>query len=386
MRHGRRNAAVAGSLALSVLCVLALLPAGAFAATASIDIKRVYYTAGAGEVNDLTISLSGGNYVLSDPGAAITAGPGCSIVDNTARCPAVGIIGITVGLGDGSDHVKNATPTPSTLSGGDGNDTLEGGSGDDILRGNKGVDTQSGGAGNDFIDSRGDKADIISCGTGMDTVKADPSDSVAPDCETVDLGGAPPPPPPGPGSGPTPAAAGLLGPGETRRLGPNACVKDIRGTPANDSLNGTALGDSIFGLPGNDILKGLGGEDCLFGGVGSDRLSGGDGNDRLLGDDDKNTVPNNDRLYGEDGDDLLIGGPGNDRLRGGKGNDRLRGGRGNDRLTGGPGQNRLSGGLGNDRLNSVNQRSDRVNCGRGRDRVRADRGDRVRGCEVVRRR
>lgn len=384
MGHRRWNAAVGTSLAIAALCALALFPTGAFAATASIQIKRVFYVAGAGEKNDLTISVVGENYILSDPGAQVTAGPGCTASDNnTAACPAAGITGITVSAGDVADNVKNATSTPSTLSGGDGNDSLAGGSGNNILRGNKGADTHAGGVGDDFIDSRGGAGDLVTCDIGNDTVNADGADSVDADCETVDRGGAPPP---GPTSRPSPAAAALLGPAETRTLKPGSCATDILGTPTDDRLDGSALGDNLFGLQGNDILNGLRGNDCLFGGVGSDRMSGAEGDDRLLGDDSKSGVGGNDWLSGNAGNDLLVGGSGKDRLSGNDGNDRLYGGRGNDRLTGGRGRNRLRGGSGSDRLNGVNGRFDRLNCGPGRDTVRADRVDRVHGCERVHRR
>jgi Ca2+-binding RTX toxin-like protein len=389
MRDRKRKAELGGALGITALCALALFPASAFAATASVQPKRLFYTAGAGEANDLTISLSGANYILSDPGATITAGPGCTASGNTATCAVADVNGITVSAGDGSDSVKNTTSTPSTLSGGDGNDSLEGGFANDILRGNQGVDTHAGGAGDDFIDSRGDKGDLVTCGIGNDTVRADAADVIA-NCETVDLGSAVP----GPTPGPSPTAA-LLGPAEEGTLNPGACARDRLGTPGDDRLDGTARGDSLFGLQGNDIINGLRGDDCLFGGLGSDRLSGAKGDDRLLGDDSERGVGGNDGLSGNAGDDLLAGGSGEDNLSGGAGkdrlsgndgNDRLSGGRGNDRLTGGRGRNRLLGGSGNDRLNGVNGRVDRLNCGRGRDSARADRADHVRGCERVRRR
>ena len=115
-----------------------MFPAGALAATASVQIERIFYTAEAGEVSNLTISSSAGSYTLSDAGVAPGAGPGCTASDGIATCPADGIRGITVRAGDGADSVRNTTSAPSTLSGGDGSDSLEGGSGDDVLRGNKG--------------------------------------------------------------------------------------------------------------------------------------------------------------------------------------------------------------------------------------------------------
>jgi Ca2+-binding RTX toxin-like protein len=260
---------------------------------------------------------------------------------------------------------------------------MEGGSGNDVLRGNQGIDTHAGGAGDDFIDSRGDKPDVVTCGIGEDAVRADAADLVAADCEIVDRGEASPASPPT--TGPSPTAGALLGLGETRTLGRGACATDMLGTPRDDRLDGTSLGDNLFGLQGNDVLTGRRHDDCLFGGLGSDRLSGGRGDDRLLGDDSRRGTAGNDRLAGDSGDDLLVGGSGRDRLLGNEGNDRLSGGRGNDRLKAGPGRNGLLGGSGDDRLNTMNGRLDRINCGPGRDSVRADRFDRLRRCERVRR-
>jgi Ca2+-binding RTX toxin-like protein len=356
-------------LAIAALCLFSLLSTEALASTASTRIKRVWYTAAPGEVNNLTISLADPHYTLVDQGAAVTAQPACTLFASTGLCPVAGIIGFTLSVGDGADSVTNTTAVPSTLSGGDGNDSLAGGFGNDILRGNKGVDTHSGGPGDDYLDARGDRGDIVTCGDGNDTVLADPADSIAADCETVDRGIVLPPPP-----GPPPTAGGLLGPTETHTLDPRACTTDMLGTSGNDRLAGTSLGENMFGLQGNDILKGSRGDDCLFGGVGSDRLAGMQGDDRLLGDDSPRGVGGNDRLAGNSGDDLLVGGPGRDRLAGSAGN---------DRLSGGHGRNRLSGGPGNDSLSGANGSFDVLNCGPGRDSVRADRRDLVRGCERI---
>jgi Ca2+-binding RTX toxin-like protein len=379
MRLQRRDVAVVQSVGIAALCGLALFPAAALAATANTRIKRVWYAAGPGEVNNLTISLAGADFSLADPGATITAAPACVGMGSSITCPATAIIGITVSAGDGADSVTNTTATRSTLSGGNGNDSLAGGSGNDILRGNQGVDTHTGGAGDDLIDARGDRGDVVSCGDGNDTVMGDAADSIALDCETVDRGILPPPPPaPGPAPpepSPAPAAEALLGPVETRTLARGACASDMVGTAGNDRLAGTPLGDNLMGLQGDDILMGLRGDDCVFGGVGSDRLSGAQGDDRLLGDDSAKGVGGDDRMSGNAGDDLLVGGSGEDRLAGGAGD---------DRLAGGPGRNRLLGGSGNDRLRAANGSFDRVDCGPGRDVARADRVDRVRGCERVR--
>jgi hypothetical protein len=46
----------------------------------------------------------------------------------------------------------------------------------------------------------------------------------------------------------------------------------------------------------------------------------------------------------------------------------------------------VSGGSGNDTINVRNHKRDIVNCGRGKDRVIADKIDKLRGCERVKRR
>ena len=105
------------------------------------------------------------------------------------------------------------------------------------------------------------------------------------------------------------------------------------------------------------------------------------GKDRLVG------TAAGDRLKGRGGNDRLIGGAGDDCLSGGGGKDRVSGGGGKDKLTGGKGVDRLDGGAGNDVVNSRDKRRETVRCGKGRrDRVIADKKDRLRGCERVKRR
>ena len=81
----------------------------------------------------------------------------------------------TVNAGGGDDRVR----------GGRGADTLNGEAGNDRLKGGGGEDTLNGGAGDDLINGRGDgrAADTITCGAGVDTVRAGRNDVVADDCE-----------------------------------------------------------------------------------------------------------------------------------------------------------------------------------------------------------
>jgi hypothetical protein len=79
-----------------------------------------------------------------------------------------------------------------TLHGEGGNDTLYGGPNDDELRGGDGVDILTSQGGNDRLYDRDGNAaerDKFTCGTGDDTVQADPTDSVARSCEHVNLTG-----------------------------------------------------------------------------------------------------------------------------------------------------------------------------------------------------
>ena len=169
---------------------------------------------------------------------------------------------------------------------------------------------------------------------------------------------------------------------------PGPCANTWLGNAETNSLLGASAGDRFDGFAGHDLLAGFGGDDCLTGGEGNDRLVGGSGNDQLdggAGDDSASGAGGADRVLGGDGDDRLTGGDGDDRLDGGAGRDNLHGGAGNDRLTGGLERDRLNAAGGQDHVNSADGVAEVVDCGRGRDRAVADRVDRTRGCERVRR-
>jgi uncharacterized repeat protein (TIGR01451 family) len=120
--------------------------------------------------------------------------------------------------------------------------------------------------------------------------------------------------------------------------------RTLFGTAGANRLTGTAYADVLNGLGGNDILRGLG------------------------------------------GNDLLKGGGGNDSLDGGAGKDALWGGAGNDRLVGGSGKDTFLGGLGRDTIYARDGIAETVDCGAGRDTAYVDKNDKVRNCEVVKRR
>jgi Ca2+-binding RTX toxin-like protein len=126
-------------------------------------------------------------------------------------------------------------------------------------------------------------------------------------------------------------------------LRPGGCARVREGTSSADNLLGTSGPDLILGIGGNDLIVGRSSHDCL------------------------------------------IGGPGRDRLIGDSGYDRLTGGGSGDSLFGGRGVDRYDAGAGNDFVNAADGRRELVSCGSGRDFARADRRDRVRRCERVRR-
>jgi hypothetical protein len=214
---------------------------------------------------------------------------------------------------------------------------------------------------------------------------------------------------------------------------PGRCANPHDGTPKPDTIVGTGGGDRIATADGGDEVQGLAGDDCISGEGGLDTLSGGDGDDELRGGKDNDTIDagtgadrafgdsgqdtitgggdrdvvyggsgfdeisggeGGDSLYGQADSDSLSGGAGNDRLSGGGEADQLSGGAGDDVLIGGGGNdiifdsrghNRVDAGSGSDAISVRNGARDVVRCGKGKDHVVADRGDRLSGCEHVRR-
>jgi Ca2+-binding RTX toxin-like protein len=102
--------------------------------------------------------------------------------------------------GMGGDDSLQGSDDDETIDGGAGNDDIRAGYGNDTITGGPGRDKivadrdgrcnemacdLSPGSASDTIDAVDGEQDTISCGPGADTVKADPIDTVASDCETV---------------------------------------------------------------------------------------------------------------------------------------------------------------------------------------------------------
>jgi dienelactone hydrolase len=122
-----------------------------------------------------------------------------------------------------------------------------------------------------------------------------------------------------------------------------ACGNAIAATAKADRLQGTRHGDRMKGGKGKDRLEGREGDDCIEGEAADDKLKGGEDDDQVIG------GPDNDKVVGGSGVDMLIGGSGNDKLK------------------------------------AKDGERDVVKCGGGKDKAKADRKDRVKGCEKVRR-
>ena len=267
---------------------------------------------------------------------AVTADAGSLarvVYEESARPVTVTLDGIAndgpVGRGD------NFGAGIARVTSGDAGDTLSGDAAANTFFPAGGPDNVSAGAGHDLIAAARwsdvgvdaglvtEGADTLACGTGIDTVYADSSDSADASCEHV-------------------------------------VVVD-------------ADGYSYRGGDGADSPLFLFGELRAFGGSGNDELTGA-------------PVDAN-RLYGERGDDRLAGGGLGDSLRGGKGDDLVIGEEGGDRITGEAGRDRLDGKSGNDDIRARDGERDTVRCGSGRDKVTADRKDKViSDCERVTRR
>ena len=132
--------------------------------------------------------------------------------DDVIRAGTQSTVHLYGGIGDDEITIATATFGPSLVDGGAGRDridvpvpgccldvrgrdgadtinasgarSIDGGHGNDTITAHG---TVAGDRGNDRIDVSGnpDQSDAVSCGPGTDAVTADPSDSIAADCETV---------------------------------------------------------------------------------------------------------------------------------------------------------------------------------------------------------
>ena len=301
------------ALLLVMVCVLAT-PVPTWAATVSLapatDSRAPYsvanYRASPGETNQLRLirsmsPLGVAQIRVTDAGAPLAAGPGCTSLDaHTADCAPVvdaqvlyGTLWADARLGDGDDTAEAGvdSTTMTSLAGGNfdlwgegGNDRLSipsykyyygdlhGGPGDDVLHnlGYAGEQTLDGGPGSDEIVG----------GRGYDILRdGDPDDAPAPD--TMDGGGS--------------GFDVVSYEGNARSL--RIDLEAGRGGTAGEGDRFTGV-EGAHGGQGNDVIRGTPRAETLDGGGGRDFISGRAGGDTIVLDSGR-----------------AIGGPGDDYIR-----------------------------------------------------------------------
>ena len=370
----------------------------AHAANATLAGSTLSYVASPGEVNNVTITQSGTNYVVSDPGQPIRLANG-TIVTGSTSFPTASVTAFVVDAGDQNDSVAITPARNSTLIGGTGADSLTAAGATDSLTGGDGNDTLAGGSGNDTLyGSLGD--DTLDGGTGADSLRGEGGRDIASYAART--------------SGVTVSIDNVANDGSSEGDDVRSDVERVLGGSGADTLTGTSGNEELDGAGGDDVLRATGGADTLIGGSGRDladysartrsvsialddsandgeagegddvrsdveRVHGGSAGDALAGSDADN------ELRGNSGDDTLSGGAGADAFGGNSGDDtidysdhpggvvvdpdgtaddgyagegdnvgtdldRFVGGDGPDRLTGHSGTNELEGGAGDDVL------------------------------------
>ena len=276
------------SAVLLVLATAVVGAASAHGATVNVrpdpgypGVQAVTFVAAAGENNRVVVRLLRLNRVtlarewtVSDQGAELASGPGCTAVDpHIARCAQSGVLPLArVELGDLDDHLSTAPAGRDDIGyqfvvahGGPGDDRLEGGQGTDDFAGGGGRDELLGGKGADsFFDGDRDGAagerapgpDVIDGGPGRDHVSY--LARTAP--VFVDLA--------------DPSPDGADGEGDTL-----VRIEDVTGGDGDDRIAGDDGANELDGGEGGrDRLAGRGGNDRL---AFADRVSCGDGSDVL---------------------------------------------------------------------------------------------------------
>jgi hypothetical protein len=184
----RDAAPVLGAVLALFLCAAST----AGAATVSVEANVLRVVAAPGEANQLALSHdpAGSSFYLTDAGAPLIAGAGCTPTDVGVTCVTAPDPTIDVDAGDLDDSVAVFGGAPALLDGGEGDDRLSGGDGDDTLLAGAGADFTDGGGGDDVVEVRDRLSDSAWCGSGRDSVRAEVLDFLDTACERVDYGRA----------------------------------------------------------------------------------------------------------------------------------------------------------------------------------------------------
>ena len=428
MRMGALSRRRASHLCAAILaCGAGTLGAGAIASAAVVSGTgaQPVFTAGAGETNNLRVSLLPDRITtyFDDDVPITTTSPDCGTVLGNVTClppvtpPFINIqinlldgndqttlTGVTVSVsqngGEGNDHLRG-NPGYGSLFGANGDDRLDSGSvanmgnalygnaGDDVLTASPIVGSNSqmeGGAGGDtFVPAAGGSDVRYDSAVGPLT---EILDGVANDGEA------------GEGDNIMPGIAAVYGGHHGNTMVGDAGDNDLIGGDGTDSVSGGAGDDFLSGSKGDDAIDGGPGADFIEeGGEGTDDVRGGDGIDglrtwssdsdfvapfRLTLDD----VANDGGPGGEDNvhSDVenVETGPGNDTLVGSAKANSFFGYTGSDTLDGGGGADSLAGDDGDDTLLARDGVQDRIDCGTGVDIAIVDALDIILdGCETV---
>src|SRR5262249_50310159 len=137
--------------ALAVAPVLAIAGPAHASTGVSMNGTTLYVNAELNHANNITVSQSGADLIVTDmPDIPTPTLPCTPLTADKVRCP-LPITRIVVNTGNFDDTVTIQVAIPSTLNGGPGNDTLVGGGGNDTLNGGAGNDSLFGRAGNDTL-------------------------------------------------------------------------------------------------------------------------------------------------------------------------------------------------------------------------------------------
>ncbi len=153
----RKTIAVASAILLTLTS-----PAGA--ATVTVDGSFLSITAAVGEANQLSVATdTSGSFVITDAGAPLTTGSGCTQSNVGVTCVAPVDAAVEVFAGDRDDSVTIGTPSGAVVDAGPGRDV---------------------------VDVANEAEDSVWCSSGRDSVTAEVLDSLDLGCERVDYGPA----------------------------------------------------------------------------------------------------------------------------------------------------------------------------------------------------
>jgi Ca2+-binding RTX toxin-like protein len=240
---------------------------------------------GSGEANRLSVARGeAGEFQVTDVGASLRAGPGCTAVaQQRVDCPTSSPLWTAfVFAGDGDDTVSSSVAV-----------NVDGGSGDDRLAGSPG-------------------ADVLYGGTGRDVLRGAGGDDGLHDGRLLTFEA-----PDWPGQS--------VGSPVRSRVAPVRAARDaFDGGAGVDTLGYSGRRRGVVVDLSRDRDAGARDEDDSVRGL--EGVVGTAGKDRLLGDELANS------LDGGAGDDLLVGRAGDDRLELGAGSNRARGDAGDDSI------------------------------------------------------